>query len=311
MPKTNICTKEYKLADSQSIIIWDITSSEDPNFHFQLRFIQKNSQRINLSQLKSVLQRYIEKPKVANKLCFNKKEEFLNNLETLGFDLSLTDIIQNGTRFKMGNQSTLTKEHDKKLISLFCLESSNNFKFGYETPKDISGNNIPLCCALIFNNNQLSKKIYLFPTSEESLKNAVTLLKENPSKPHLEIPYVEYLPSKSSEQNYDNDIQTRINLQTIISEILTQLEKPKSFRKNGLEKANIFQKLAKETASNKPIDQISTKLEKHEWELLAQHRDPWGFFAFFKGKTRSLITWEKLQEKISEFTTHSPSPQLS
>ena len=276
--KLNFFTKYYEIFDDQSLVICDINSDEDGKFKFQLRFIKKNSQRVDLIRLESMLENFIEKTSFSNKLYFNNKLGFLNNLKKLGIDLKLTEIIQTNSRFKIDSQSKLIKEYDKNLITL-CLDSSANFNLGYEIPKDISGNNIPLCCASIFSGKQLLKKIYLFPASTRSLENSASLLKNNFSidLQNLEIPYIEYIPSKSvSDLNYDKEIQTRINLQTIISEILIHLEKPKCFRKNGSEKANIFRNLAKDIASGKPIEDISKQLNQHDtWKLLAKHRDPW------------------------------------
>jgi hypothetical protein len=307
-------TKCYKIFDNQSIVVWDVKGDEDIKFHFQLRFIQKKFQKLNLSQLESDLKAHIVKIRTNNSLYFNdeNKIKFLIALRKLGIDLKLTEIIQNNSRFKINNQSNLLKAHDKNLITLFCLDSSTNFNLGYELPKDPTENNAPLCCASIFSGKQLSKKIYLFPSNAQSLTNAVDTLKTNPSinLQNLGIPYVEYVPANSnSSQPYDREIQVRINLQAVICEILTHLEKSKCFRKNGSEKTNIFVNLAKDIASSKPIGTISTQLNAHDtWKLLAQHRDPWGFFAFFKGKTHSLIAWEELRNIISEFNNSiSPS----
>ncbi|MCH9754807.1 MAG: hypothetical protein K0U11_03025, partial [Gammaproteobacteria bacterium] len=70
------------------------------------------------------------------------------------------------------------------------------------------------------------------------------------------------------------------------------------------EKASLFRSLAKDIASDKPINTISNQLNQHDtWKLLAQHRDPWGLFSFFKGKTHSLIAWQALRDEISHFSS--------
>jgi hypothetical protein len=311
--KINFFTKYYEIFDGQSLVICDIKSKEDSKFHFQLRFIQNNSQKINLIQLESYLKNYIVKIAANNSLYFNNqnKLKLLIDLKELGIDLSSIEIIQNNSRFKIDRQSKLITEHGKNLIGLFCLDSFASIKFGYEIPEDLSKNNSPLCCLSIFSGKQLSKKIYLFPANSKSLTDTIATLKNNSdiNLQSLRIPYVEYIPSKSAQSNYDEKVQTRINLQTIISEILTHLEKPKCFRKNGSKKADIFRNLAKDIASGKPIDDISKQLNQHDtWKLLAQHRDPWGLFSFFKGKTHSLVAWKALRDEISNFsspTTHT------
>lgn len=315
--KLEFFPKHYEIFDGQSLVICDIKSSEDKKFHIQLRFIQKNSHKISFSQLESDLRNCIVKIRANNSLYFHdeNKINFLNILKKIGLDLKLTEIIQNKSRFKIDNQSKLIKELDKNLIALFCIDSSANFNFGYEIPENFSENSAPLCCVQIFSGKQLSKKIYLFPTSAKSLTNTVSTLKNNPSinLQNLEISYVEYAPARSkSEQQYDKEIQTRINLQAIIAEILTHLEKPKCFRKNGLEKVNIFRNLAKSIASGEALGNISSQFNAHDtWKLLAQHRDPWGFLSFFKGKTHSLIAWEALRDEISNFSSSSHTQALS
>ncbi|MGA7536939.1 MAG: hypothetical protein WBV88_06395 [Candidatus Rickettsiella isopodorum] len=307
--KLNFFTKYFHIFDDQSLFICDIKSKEDRKFHFQIRFIQKNFQKINLSQLESDLKNSIVKLSVNSSLHFNheNKIKFLNALKKFGIDIKLVEIIQNNSRFKIDNQSNLIKDYNKNLITLFCIGSSKNINFGYEIPENLSENSAPLCCAQIFTGRQLSKKIYLFPISARSLDNAFSVLKNNSAIDliNLEIPYIEYLPSKSAlNSNYDKEIQTRINLQTIISEILTHLDTPKCFRKNGSEKASLFRSLAKDIASDKPINTISNQLNQHDtWKLLAQHRDPWGLFSFFKGKTHSLIAWQALRDEISHFSS--------
>lgn len=313
--KLNFITNNFAIFDNQSLVICDITGKEDRKFHFQLRFIQKNSQKIDLNQLESDLKNYIIKIKVNNSLHFNNenKIKFLIALKKLGLDLKVTEIIHNKSQFKIdNNQSKLITVHDKNLISLFCLDSFANFNFGYEISEDLAKNNAPLCCLSFFSGKQLVKKIYLFPASSQSLTNTISKLKNNSSlnPQNTGIPHVEYLPSKSSHQ-YNEEIQVRINLQTIISEILTHLEKPKCFRKNGLEKADIFINMAKSITNGEALSNISSKLNEHDtWKLLAQHRDPWGFLSFFKGKTHSLVAWETLRDEISNFASslHTPTP---
>lgn len=270
--KLDISTKDYTIADGRAITVWNIISPEDPKFHFQLRFIQNNDKKINLNKVKSTLPSFIDKTTTLkpNKLLFNKKYECLKFLEGLGFDSKSTRIIQNGSVFKVNDSKAKALQESKDLSALVVTDifpfqnNSEILHFGYEI-KNFSKNNAPLCCVSFFSNENLTKKLYLFPSNEDSLKNAVTLLKKNPHKLQaLEIPYVEYLPSKSSEQNYDNDIQTRINLQTIISEILTHLEKPSFFRKNSSEKVNIFRNLAKSIANSEALDNISSQFNAHD-----------------------------------------------
>lgn len=310
----DIFEKNYLLSDNRSITVYDIKSPEDSNFYFQLRFIKKNSQKINLSQLEFALKNRIDKINANSKLCLNKKKELLNDLKKLDFDLRLTEIIYEKTIFKIDNQSNLTKQYNTNLIALFCLDSSENFNFGYEIPKNISEHNAPLCCVSIFSNKKLTKKIFLFPSNAQSLTDTVATLKNRPSidLESLEIPYVEYLPFKPEA---DKEIQTRINLQTTISEILAHLEKPKYFRKNGSKKVSIFKELYKMIGENKPLTEIETKLDSSsKLEILSKHRDPWGFFAFFKGETNSAIAWKELGKIISEYTQSAivgPSSSLS
>lgn len=313
MPSLKFCSKAYKIYNDQSLIICNVTG--DTNFHFAIRFIQKNSQRINLEQFESDLSKHLVIRRIRDSLCFidENKLAILNYLKNLGIDPNTTEIIQKKTLYKV-KDSKLTKSYDKNSIHLFCLDSVGNCKFGYEISENLSLDSSPLACIQLFSNERLSKKIYLFPTNSKSLTNAALIsINDSDDLKNLEFPYVEYIPSKSSpNSNYDKEIQTRINLQSIISEILTHLEKPKCFRKNGTKKAEIFRNLAMSIANNEGLNNIYSKLNEHDtWKILAQHRDPWGCFSFFKGKTHSLLAWQALRVEISNFSNSTYTPAIS
>lgn len=314
----NFFTKYYKIFGNQSIVVWDIKSPEDANFQYRLRFIENGTKKTDFNQLENKLRNFIEKVTYSKKLFLNKKYEFLISLKELDLDLKSTQLIQKKKNknivFKVGkDQSKVIQEFDKNLSALFITDTFQNtskiLNFGYEMPDVIIEDATPLYYVSIYSDKQLAKKLYLFPISARSLENTVSMLKNNSviALQSLGIPYVEYIPKNStSNSNYDKDIQTRINLQTIISEILTHLEKPKCFRKNGSEKADIFRNLAKSIANGEALGNISSKLNEHDtWKLLAQHRDPWGFLSFFKGKTHSLIAWKALKDETSNFFSSS------
>lgn len=321
----NFFTKSYKIFYDKSLIILDIQGNADSNFHFQIGFILKNSQKIDFNFLESKLKACITSTNNHKNLFFNDKLKFLSFLLPLfELDSKSTKIIQIKKNkeyfFKINEErSKVVQDFDKNLSDLFITDSFQNkhetFYLGYEKPKNITGNNAPLFYALIYSGEKLSKKLFLFPTNSQCLKSSVFMLKNESALDPLTlgIPYVEYIPQNStSNSNYDKDIQTRINLQTIISEILTHLEKPKCFRKNGSEKADIFKNLAKSIASGEALGNISSQFNAHDtWKLLAQHRDPWGFLSFFKGKTHSLIAWEALRDETSNFASSSHTQALS
>ncbi|MGC1855095.1 MAG: hypothetical protein WA659_06975 [Candidatus Aquirickettsiella sp.] len=305
----NIDTKNYKLLDNRSITVCDIKSPEDPNFYFQLRFIQKSSQKIDLNQLESALKNRIKKLDVNNALYFDKKE-FLISLGKLGFNIESTAIIEKNKEksskalFKL-DQKKLITSYDKNLLDLFILKSidkdGKTYYLSYEIPKDITGNNSPICSISIFFNKSL-EKIYLFPTKSFELEDVIK---------NLNIPYVKNSDPFSNNKSHNEEIQTRINLQTTISEILTHLEKPKYFRKNGSDKVDIFKNLSKMISENKSLTAIKTQLDSfNTLQVLSKHRDPWGFFAFFKGETYSAIAWKELGKIIPE-STQSATVDLS
>lgn len=314
--KLNFVSKSYKIFDDQSLIICHVASEEDRRFHFQIRFIQKKSQKIDLKRFESDLGEHLIKGQFTNFLYLNDENKFalLQYLKNLGIDANSTEIIQNKSRYKV-KDSALINTFDKNLIQLFCLESAPDFNFGYEISEPLSENSSPLMCMQIISGKQLSKKIYLFPTDLKPLMDTISPLKNNTGYDleNLGWPYVEYLPFKSStNSNYDREIQTRINLQSIISEILIHLEKPKSFRKNGSNKIEIFRNLAKSIANNEELNNISNKLnEQGTRRLLAQHRDPWSFLSFFKGKTHSLIAWQALRDEIYSFSNPTNTQAMS
>ncbi len=316
--KLDIFIKEYNLADNRSVTVWNIKSQEDPNFYFQLRF-EPTKNKINFDEVKNNLLASIKKLQYANTIFFNGKLEFLKYFINLGFDTESTAIIQknNGKSSKAlfkcdKHKQNIIKAFDKELNDLFVVDiikkNNKTYYLSYEIPEDITGNTTPLCSISIFSGKKLSEKIYLFPG--ESLKDVINTLKNsNPiNLANLSIPYVKNTGPYSEDKLHNNDIQIRINLQTIISEILTHLGKPSFLRKNGSEKVNIFSNLAKSIANGEALSNISSQFNAHDtWKILAQHRDPWGFFAFFKGKTHSLIAWEALKEEISSFTANNQS----
>lgn len=161
--------------------------------------------------------------------------------------------------------------------------------------------NDPIHSIYIFEGKTLLKKIYFFPIDETSLKDAQESIKnvKDINTLNLEIPFVVYDPKRSNDF-YNKDIQIRIDLQTIIAEILIHLKQVRFFRKDNTAKTLIFKDLAKDIASDKPLAEIEHTLNQHDkWAVLAQHRDPWGFFAFFKGEPHSLVAWDCLKETLS------------
>lgn len=169
--------------------------------------------------------------------------------------------------------------------------------------EDSSINSVPICCARFFIGKMPTKKIYLFPISSEFLENTRSAIIEAIStlnNLNLRIPFVIYDPTKN-DSAYDKEIQIRIALQTDIADILTHLKKPKCFRSDGEKKYKIFSELAKRIAKGDELENIKATLDSHDtWKILAQHRDPWGFFAFFKGQTYSLITWNLLKQTLKD-----------
>jgi hypothetical protein len=161
--------------------------------------------------------------------------------------------------------------------------------------------NDPIHSIYIFEGRTLLNKIYFFPIDETSLKDAQESIKnvKDINTLNLEIPFVVYDPKRSNDF-YNKDIQIRIDLQTIIAEILIHLKQVRFFRKDNTAKTLIFKDLAKDIASDKPLAEIEHTLNQHDkWAVLAQHRDPWGFFAFFKGEPHSLVAWDCLKETLS------------
>ena len=120
---------------------------------------------------------------------------------------------------------------------------------------------------------------------------------------NLGIPFVIYDPTKN-DAAYDKEIQIRIALQTDIADTLTHLKKPKCFKRDGEKKYKIFSELAKRIA--KSYFRFTGYMK-----ILAQHRDPWGFFAFFKGQTHSLITWNLLKQTLKGAESTTTIPILS
>lgn len=323
--KLRFTTKNYKIFHNKSLVLCDAQGKEDSQFHFQIGFILNDNKKNKFQSLEAKLKDSISCINGTNtrKLLFTKKLSFFYFLlDSFKLEATSIRIIQKAKNekeysFTLNKEQTkVVQEPNRDLSSLFITDTFKNknetFYLGYEKPKDIFNNYEPLCSILIYPNKILSKKLYLFPTSSQALTNTIFALKNNAAInfQSVGIPYVEYHPSHSSP-SYDRDIQTRINLQTAIAEILAHLEKPKCFRKNGSEKANVFKSLAKDISQGVSLEIISNQLNRRDtWKFLAQHRDPWGFFSFFKGKTHSLIVWQELEEMISQYKQPSPTLRI-
>ncbi|MGB9087035.1 MAG: hypothetical protein WCB98_01495 [Candidatus Aquirickettsiella gammari] len=300
--------KYYDLFENRSIVVCTAASPEDKKFNLQLRFIQDKTKQIDFTQLTNNLKQCIEKINSANRLILGEENErrFFNDLKNSGFDLKFTDIIQDGGKTickNAKNQPELSKEYNKELLALFSLDTIKiNHQIrhiGYEMPKNTIDND-PIPSIYIFDGRKLIKKIYLFPFDETSLQKAkeIILAAKDIDNLKLEIPFVAYNP-RLNKEFYDEEIQTRIDLQTIIAETLMHLKPTKFFRKDNSEKIQIFNALAKKIAAGESLKEIRQNLNQHDkWQILSQHRDPWGIFSFFKGKTHSVMAWELLNERL-------------
>lgn len=309
--KLDIFAKNYALPDNRTITVWDITSPEDTKFYFQLRFEQNNN-KINYNIIKNCLIASIENLPNIKKLVFNHKKKFFINL---GLDIESTAIIQKKIKgqekysqalFKLDERKqSVIQVSDRELLDLFVLDTldknGKKYYLSYEIPKDITKDNTPLCSISIYNDKQLSEKIYLFPTN--SLKNVFLKNSEPINLKDLNIPYVRNNDPYNQTETHNQYIQTQINLQTIISEILIHLEKQKYLREDGSKKIKIFRTISEAISKGETLDTIyNHHLNAHDsWKCLALHRDLWGFFSFFKGKTHSLVAWDALKKEISNF----------
>ena len=308
-------SKRYQLFANQSLIVWTVTSPQDRAFNLQLRFIQDNAKKIDFTQLTNKLKQYIKKINSVNKLFLTEENKllFFSYLKNIDFNLKLADIIQDNVKTiyeNYGNQPKLSKEYNENLLVLFSLSTVkiNNLDLhiGYEKPKNTIEND-PIHSIYIFEGKTLLKKIYFFPIDETSLKNAQESIKnvKDINTLNLEIPFVAYDP-KLSNDFYNKDIQIRIDLQTIIAETLTHLKQVRFFRKDNTAKTQIFKDLAKDIAAGKSFEEIKNTLNQHDkWAVLAQHRDLWGFFTFFKSEPHSLVAWNLLKEKLSSLESNA------
>ncbi len=328
----NLVPKYQGISRGQSIVVWTITDPEDKEFKYQLQFISDNTCNFGADQLLNLLKQCIEQtksPSTPHKLFLNKKKEFLDALEKQS-GLNNIRLVQDGKGSYYIKNDKLLAEYFDPLLSLLCtdhisLSGDKALRFGYkleEKDYPLPGGSTSINCVYFCEEkkNKLAttnkerdiikvfNEIYLFPSDEPSLKMAQRKIKdrieENSNIKKLEIPFVVYDSAQHKEkgESYFKDIQARIALQTIIAEILIHLKQVKSFRKDNTEKMKIFGELAENIADNNmPLTEIRNTLNQHDkWKTLSQHRDPWGLFAFFKGKTHSLVAWELLQEKVAE-----------
>lgn len=313
MPETHAISFSEKRYDDFSnpfIFVLNAIDANDKKFQFQFRCLQDKAKKINFEKLKEYLR--INTTTIPNKkriLLYPDykpaqmdKAKRAQELFKLFPEIQHAEFIYNKILYRK-NQEEIKSQNFINFFKIFSFQK-NNIQLGYEILETPPENSSPLLCMQLFSNKQISKKIYLFPTSSKSLMNTVSIIKNNAELDlkNLGPTFVEYLPSKSSI-NYDREIQIRISLQFIISEVLIHLEKSKCFRKDGSKKAEIFRNLAKSIANNEELNIISRKFNEHDtWKLLAQHRDPWSFLSFFKGKTHSLIAWQALRDEIYNFS---------
>lgn len=309
----SLSPKKYKLTDNQLFFIIDIDSKNYSNFHYQIVSIINDNQEINLENLKEKLRDSISFSKVINELIFNDKFGFLSFLTTtLNFDKKFTKIVEikdsNQHYFKLNEErSKVIQDFDKNLSTLFITDNFKNkrkkFYLGYELPNDLE-KNAPLCSISILSGDKLTEKIFLFPT--KSLDGVKNLLK-SPSVnldtlKNLNIPYVKNIDPYSKNELHNKDIQTRINLQAIISEEIIRLEQ--DTRESTKKKIGAFIVISKKISETNSLEQIRNFLDEKNSDsvkkILSEHRDRLSFFinTFFKFKTRSERTIEDLIKKL-------------
>ena len=306
----------YSIFGGKSIVVLNFTSLKDERFKITLRFIKDNDKKIALDALIDSLKNSISQLSTVDGIFINNEGmlEFISSLELKKLDdsdiaLECLDISNGTVKFSINEKKN---SFHKYLLPFFSLTKINEYiHFGYEIPVENNPDKKPYDVAYFFSKEdtqrgtrQVISKIYLFPTDKESLEIAqgaisrcqyITNLK-------LDIPYVIVDPNRINELGYMEKKQTELDIQTIILETLIHLKASNFFRKNNSEKIKIFNALANDIATDESFEKTNNTLNRHDiWQILSQHRDPWGFFSFFKGQTHSVASWELIEQRIKLF----------
>lgn len=306
MPKTDSCLifyeNSYAIFDNQSIQILNVTDSKDKNFQLQFRCIYEKSKKIDFSILKDYLEENVKnryqtrilqypgyKPTQMDKI--TRAQELFK----LFPEIQHAEFIYNKVLFRKDGEEI----KDKNIINFFKIFSyqtnTKNTQLGYEIPETYTENVIPNCCIYSINNEKtLCNKIYLFPYRSTSIQNLASekALKEFPDNAQeLKILHFE------GDTHPDRDIY--LTLQQSIGEVFEHLERPKFFGKTAIDKIEIFLELSKMISNKESLESIKDFLNRYDKvEILSKHRDPWGFFAFFKGETYSACMWKELGKML-------------
>jgi hypothetical protein len=306
----------HSIFGGKSIVVLDFISRKHENFKIRLRFIKDDNKKIALDALVDSLKNSIRQLDTVNRMLIDKAGmlEFirslnLKKLENHDIALECLDISDGIVKFSINENGNSCHKYSLPFFSLTKPNESNkDIHFGYEMQVENDPDKKPYDVAYFFSRTdiqgdtrQVTRKIYLFPIDKKSLEIAQQAIShcQDISQLKLDIPYVSYDPNRIDELGYIEEIQTKLDIQTIIAETLMHLKPTKFFRKDNSEKIQIFNALAKKIAAGESLKEIRQNLNQHDkWEILSQHRDPWGIFSLFKGKTHSVMAWELLNERL-------------
>jgi|GEM_PF-1663147 hypothetical protein len=307
----------YAIFDNQAIQILEATDATDKSFHLQLRCMKDKSEKIDFNKLKEYLKNNTEILSNGKRVLHYPdykpakmdKTARANEIFNLFPGIQHAEFIYNKVLFRKDGEEI----KDKNIINFFKIFSyqtnTKNTQFGYEIPDTYTENVIPNCCIYSIDSKKtLSNKIYLFPYGPTSIQNLANekALKEFPDNAQeLKILHFE------GDTHPDRDIYLELLLN--MGEILQHLEKPKIFGNDATDKIEIFLELSKMISNKESLQNIKDFLNRHDKvKILSKHRDPWGFFAFFKGETYSAFMWKELGKMLrNPDQTETPLPRPS
>lgn len=306
MPKINssliFSENSYAIFNNQSIQILDVTDSTDKNFHLQFRCMQDKSKKIDFSILKDYVEKNTQNSERKRILQYPgykpmemDKITRAQELFKLFPEIQHAEFIYNKVLYRKDGEEI----KDKNIINFFKIFSyqtnTKNTQLGYEIPETYTENVIPNCCIYSINNKKtLSNKIYLFPYSSTSIQN---LANEKVLKEFLDNAQELKILHFEGDTHPDRDIY--LTLQQSIGEVFEHLKRPKFFGKTATDKIKIFLELSKMISNKESLKSIKDFLNRYDKvEILSKHRDPWGFFAFFKGETYSAFMWKELGKML-------------
>ncbi|MDQ8039364.1 MAG: hypothetical protein REH83_03050 [Rickettsiella sp.] len=309
-PDLNFTIERYPLIGDKAIMLWKAEDKKKPQAFLQIQFIQENRENIDFTSLENYVTGYVNK--LQNQTLI--KRPILENADSPSHETLFINFLREQLKlnnpYLIDNKSLYTPSSNTPInVDFYCLETveckSENKKiytarFGYEMFRTMESKAQPVCSVEVLEDkaNTITKKAYFFPLDELAVEKIKYFFTKTPhintkTITSLRTPYVLYTPARQNP-NYNSDIQTRIELQVIITNKLLALKKEKKSSSENIEKQLL--ELSQEISAGKPLEQIQNKINFYinKITLVSLSRLP-----FFKPKPESINVWRELEKSIN------------